>query len=337
MSTKIHYNISFPEIIESISDRKYLIITDKNLSQLYSSLIENQPHFVLYPGEGSKSMKSVMKLIDFLIENHYHKDSILIGYGGGVVTDLVGFAASIYKRGTNFMFIPTTLMAQIDASLGGKNGINHNGFKNVVGVINQPQDIFINTAYLNTLSKRHFFNGIAEIIKYGVIYDVKMLDYLENNHSKIIHLDKITLNNLIKQCIKIKWHFYHQDLYDNDYRNLLNFGHTVAHFIELSQNLLHGEAVAIGLVAASEVSYKLGKISKIEFERIINLVKLYHLPSDTTLSSDKMREYLEQDKKNSKTKIRYIILETLGKAKYIEITIDELMEQLNDLSFIRFN
>ena len=249
---------------------------------------------------------------------------MIVSFGGGITTDLAGFVASVYLRGIEVMHIPTTLLAQVDASVGGKTGVNSKKFKNMIGAFKQPEAVLIDTYFLKSLSKRHLAAGYSEIIKHALIEDKNLLSKLDNFDQNIEKKGNITeLSNLIRISTKIKANIVEQDEREKSVRAYLNFGHTFAHAIESVQSfkgLNHGEAVGVGMVCAAKLSLLLGKINSQEFDKITTLIKKFNLPTKLPANCEPARilKAMQSDKKSKDTTLRFIILDGIGKAKIVE-------------------
>lgn len=261
-------------------------------------------------GEKYKNINTCIKILTKLEKYNCTRKSLLINLGGGVITDIGGFCASIFKRGIDFINIPTTLLAQVDASIGGKNGIDFNGYKNEIGTFKNPVKVYINYNFLKTLNKEQFLSGYAEIIKHSLISSNDYFEYLKKNQ-----FNKIDF--IINKSIKIKKDVVKKDPLEENYRKILNFGHTIGHAIEsyyLDNNnkILHGFAVSIGIICESYISYKKVKLSKIKLNEItnfiINIYPYYKIPNINFLL-----KYLLNDKKNSNNKISCCLLKNIGK------------------------
>jgi 3-dehydroquinate synthase len=266
------------------------IITDKNISQNYPQLIKKHKTFVLAAGEKSKSEDIYLKIIKKL-----NKDNSIIAFGGGVVGDIAGFVASTYKRGISLIQIPTSLLAMIDSSIGGKNGINLGDRKNYLGTIYQPEIILIDPLFLEELPKKEFQNGVAEIIKYSIIFGQPNIKRLQ----KGVSADDEDLEEIIFQSCKIKAKIVGKDEFDKDYRHTLNFGHTIGHAIELLHGLSHGEAISIGMMYEAELGKKLGMISSEVIDNLEKALKANNLPTKLpeNYDADKILNLMKTDKK----------------------------------------
>ena len=305
-----------------------LILTDENiikygwLNKLKKYLnVDN--YISIEPGEINKSIDSILKIWKEMNKFNMDRKSLLINFGGGVICDIGGFCASTYMRSIEFLQIPTTLLSQVDASVGGKTGFDFNNIKNLIGTFAIPYSVIIDSNILKTLPKREYISGFGEIIKYGIIYDKKFFEYLEKNTIKTIDIDYI-----IKKSCEIKAKIVSNDFNESSLRKILNFGHTIGHSIEtlsLQTNnpLLHGEAVAIGMIAESFIANKINYISIDEFNKIKNLIKKYNLPINCKISNlENIYSILFKDKKNIKKIIKWVLPNKIGKYTY-DIEVNE--------------
>lgn len=300
---------------------KVVILTDENVIRYnWIKNISIKAEFIVIKyGEINKTLDTINYIWQSMNNLKMDRKSLLINVGGGGVCDLGGFCASTYMRGIEFIQIPTTLLAQIDASVGGKTGFDFNGGKNIIGTFAEPYAVIIDTATLSTLPKREYNSGMAEIIKYGIIYDKKFFHYLESKD--------IDINHIIEKCCKIKAKIVAIDFKENGLRKILNFGHTIGHSIESislkTQNpLLHGEAVAIGIMAISYIANKIRKITNVELKQIKNILLLYNLPISYNCNLDDVYLGLFKDKKTIKNKIKFILPKGIGKCD-IDIEVEE--------------
>ncbi|MFA5542676.1 MAG: 3-dehydroquinate synthase family protein [Bacilli bacterium] len=284
---------------------KYLVITDNNVYSFYEKIINEISNDVLVfkAEESSKSYDSTLKIINFLLDNNYQKSDYLIAFGGGMIGDLTGFVASIFKRGIKYISIPTTLISQIDSAIGGKNGVNHRGFKNQIGTIYHPHKIFIDANFLKTLPKIEYTSGMGEVIKYATLFSSDMFVSLEAG--------SFQLDIIIKECVNIKINITTQDEFDLGLRRSLNFGHTIGHAIESKYKLPHGIAIGYGMYYESKN------------ERLKALLEKYGW--DFSKGHNEYKDYLLQDKKISDGKITKIDLIDIGKFEIREVTIDEFL------------
>lgn len=276
-------------------------------------------------GEAIKTLDTCKELWETLSEAQVDKNALLINIGGGVITDLGGFVASVYKRGIEFIHIPTSLLAMADASVGGKCGVDLNMIKNQLGTITQPKAVFINTVFLNTLPQRHLANGVAEIIKMGLIADAKMVKAMQDN--------KTLLDLLIKRSVGLKMAIVKKDPNDKGIRKILNFGHTIGHAIEscflgTKDELLHGEAVAIGMFIETLIAFDKKMIKTNELQTIVDLIKPnYEVIAFTQEEEEKIMQLMLHDKKNKNNKIRMSLLNKIGSCKHdVEVTTSQIQK-----------
>jgi len=310
--------------------KKILIVTDKGTPNKYrKTLLSNLKDFkvttiIFRSGEETKNLKNIDKLLAILFKQKLSRDDCIIALGGGIVGDLSGFAASIFKRGIHFIQIPTTLLAQVDSSIGGKTGVNAREGKNMIGSFYQPRFVLIDPDTLNSLSVRDLFSGFAEVLKYGLIMNKNFFEWLEKNAYEMLFTRDIKLlTYAIKESCKCKALIVEKDEKEKNLRTILNFGHTFAHAFESAQNyskdLTHGEAVLIGMFIASHLSKKLGLLKEKELTRIVDLYNELNLHSEldylfTEKDIPKLLGFMRQDKKIVGGKIKLVLLARIGKA-----------------------
>lgn len=306
------------ELKKLVGNRDFAIVSNKKIASLYLKKIGLKPsRLIIIPdGEKFKSLATFEKITNQLISFKLKRDSVLIAFGGGVIGDLTGFSAACYQRGIDFIQIPTTLLAQVDSSVGGKTGINHPQAKNMIGAFHQPIGVFSSIDCLSTLPKRQFKAGIAEIIKYGAIEDIKLFNYMIKNSVKIKALSNRELTYIIKKSCQIKAKIVNEDEREAGKRALLNFGHTFGHAIEHIHNykeILHGEAVANGMLIATIISEKLSLIDSGEVERMKYILASYNLNKfKRRYDVTQLMSAILLDKKNTQNKITIILLNKIG-------------------------
>jgi 3-dehydroquinate synthase len=320
------------------------IITDTNVGKkfakpVYESLLKAgfEPVLITVPaGETAKSLKSVQRCFDQLAAHRLERKSFIVALGGGVVGDLAGFVAATYLRGIPFVQIPTTLLAQVDSSVGGKTGVNLLAGKNLVGAFYQPKLVLCDLATLKTLPEREFRAGLAEVIKYGIIYDAKLFAQIERDLPKILKRDEKILAPIIARCCEIKAEVVSQDETESSMRAILNFGHTIGHAIENSSGygkFLHGEAISIGQVAAAKISERILGLPKRDVERIENLFKRADLPAKIKLNTAQHRKFfaaMRLDKKVSAGEIKFVLAKKIGKVIWNQRVPENLISQALD-------
>ena len=312
---------------KSKSKNKIFIIVDNKIKKILKQF-KSDKNIKIIEIDGSEKIKSISvysKIISTLLKNKVDRSSCLLAIGGGTIGDLAGFIASTILRGIQFNLIPTTLLSQVDSSIGGKNGINTKYGKNLVGTFLQPDTVIIDPTILKTLPKRELKSGYAEIIKHALINDLKFYNWLDKYYNKIFDLNFKYLEYAIIRSIKIKIKFVEKDekenLINSKSRAMLNFGHTFGHALEAMNNydnkLTHGEAISIGMICAVKISYKLGNISINEYQKIKNHFKKIQLPYyDKRINSSKIFELIKVDKKNTDENINLILLESIGNAYF---------------------
>lgn len=299
-----------------------LIVTDQNIEKTYKSFLNDifgiTPRFVIPAGETNKSIKTLEACYEFLVSNHIERSSVIFAIGGGVVGDLAGFVAATYMRGIEYYQIPTSLLAMVDSSVGGKTSVNLESGKNLVGAFYQPKGVFIDTDFLKTLPPREFISGMAEVIKCALIADKELFEYLES--APVLTPKSPEVVGIIEKCCRIKAGIVKDDEKElKGKRVLLNLGHTFGHAIEQATGYgeyLHGEAVSIGLVMAARLSELLGYIDEPQVKRIKTLIEKYGLP--TTLKKpiniEKLSKAIHRDKKIEAGVLHFIVLDEIGEA-----------------------
>ncbi len=330
-SYDIHIGMSLADAVKHIAkmklESKYFIITDANVQKLYGKklsrlMTDSNLETVLLsipPGEEYKNRQTKALLENELLKLNAGRDSVLIALGGGVVGDLVGFVAATLHRGVPFVQIPTTLLAQVDSSIGGKVAVDHPLGKNLIGAFYQPKAVFIDTTTLHTLPDSEFSNGMAEVIKYAAIMDADLFEFLDSNTKKILNKDERFLNKIIKRCCELKRYVVERDEKENDLRRILNFGHTVGHALEslMKYKMSHGQAVAIGMVVETKISVSIGLIEPDAVECLESMLRKYNLPTEipSKINLAKLFEATLLDKKAKSGIVHYTLLEEIGKAK----------------------
>ena len=317
---------------------KILIFSNETIADLYfekfkSTLNEKDKifYFAIKDGEEYKNIESILPVYDFMLENNFSRKSLIISLGGGVICDMGGYISATYMRGIEFIQVPTSLLAQVDASVGGKVAINHPKCKNMIGSFKNPYRVIIDVEFLKTLPKREFKSGMGELLKHSFLTkDKSYFEYIENNVEKIKNLDNKVLENIVEQSIRIKKHYVDIDPFEKGERAFLNLGHTYAHALESFfdyKAFTHGEAVAKGVIFDLELSLLRGKINNEYLERAKNIFKLFEIDTDLIyLPSDKFISLMRKDKKNSFGKIITILLDSEGHLSKTEIKEDEIIK-----------
>lgn len=327
-------------IVDYIQGSSAVIVSNTTVAPLYINKVESIltsqgirfDSVILPDGEEYKTLHAVEQIIDTLIKQRHDRNTTLIALGGGVVGDITGFAAAIYQRGIHFIQVPTTLLSQVDSSVGGKTGVNHPLGKNMIGAFYQPQCVVIDTDTLSTLPDRELSAGMAEVIKYGLIHDAEFFNWLENHIEQLMQRDNDLLNQAILVSCQTKAEVVAIDEKESGIRAILNLGHTFGHAIESVMgygNWLHGEAVAAGMVMAADLSVKHQWISDEIKQRIIDLLLKAGLPvkPPETMSSQQFMDIMAIDKKVDRGVIKFVLLEKLGKAIISDQYSEDLLQQ----------
>lgn len=287
-------------LAELLPDRRVIVITDANIDRRYHPLFGGRDYFLIGTGETVKTLNTVNELYRKLIEAEADRSCFILGVGGGIVTDIAGYAASTYMRGLEFGFVSTTLLGQVDASVGGKNGVNIDGYKNMVGTFSQPRFVICDTEMLKTLPEREFRAGMAEIIKAAAIADAELFEMLEQNTLEGLRRDERLLADIVKAAVKIKAEIVQRDEREKGERRKLNLGHTLGHAIEkCTPALNHGEAVAAGLAGTARAAARLGALAEQDAERIISLLQRYGFDLSIPVSQKRLVNAIAKDKKMS--------------------------------------
>jgi 3-dehydroquinate synthase len=309
-----------------LPDRDVVIITDENVYRLYHKGFPDFPVITIKPGEASKSIAAIEPIIKGLLKLKKDRSCFLIGIGGGVVCDITGFIASIYMRGIGFGFVSTTMLSQVDASVGGKNALNIDFYKNVIGTFTQPDFVICDPEMLMTLSDEEYLSGLAELIKMGFILDNTLVAKIERNREKIIRRDTRVIEPLIARSIKLKASVVSDDEKESGKRMILNFGHTFGHIIETFEKQKHGFAIAYGMKIAAGISVVNGLLSEKEEAKLNRILESFNIIHEIKLTASKFEEMLISDKKKKGDKISFILLESIGRAVIKEFTFKELVK-----------
>ncbi|MFA6489091.1 MAG: 3-dehydroquinate synthase [Candidatus Micrarchaeia archaeon] len=325
---------SIANLQEYCKEGKVAIITDANVRRLHGAKFPKAPVIEIGLGEGNKTLDTVQEIYGKFLEMELERNSLVIGIGGGIVCDIAGFAAATYARGARCGFVPTTLIAQADAAVGGKNGVNLQGYKNLVGTIRQPEFVLCDFELLKTLPPREFVCGFAEVIKHAAIADAALFSYLEGHLAEALAFKRPVIEKAIHDSLLVKKAIVEADEKESNSRMKLNFGHTVGHAVEKCLKLPHGEAVAIGMVAEANLSCAKGMITAKDAERVAALLKKAGLPvalPEGKVDAALLLDAVKKDKKRKGESIRMSLLAEIGKAAICEVEIGEIEGVLNDL------
>lgn len=315
---------SYKNVGELISSKKVIFITDVNVHKHYSHFFENHSHIILPTGESQKSLATIESLYRRLLEEKIDRHSFIVGFGGGVITDITGYLASTFYRGVPFGFIASSFLAQVDAAIGGKNGVNIDSYKNLIGTINQPSFVICDTELLQSLDQEILKDGIMEALKHFVIRDGSRFDWLMKNRQAILNRDVDLLKELVKTAAKIKVDIVNQDEKESGLRKLLNFGHSYGHAIEKLSGLSHGKSIAIGMQMAGNLSHQLGHCSHEAYVQLCDAIKAFEMPINSDILFESLVDVIAKDKKKVDSDIDYIFLKSIGHASIERIPLSTL-------------
>lgn len=309
---------------------RVVVITDANIDRLYHDLVARYDHIIIGHGEGNKNLITVQNIYSRLIEMGTDRSTTLLGIGGGIVTDITGYVASTFMRGIDFGFVATTLLGQVDASIGGKNGVNVANYKNMVGTFNQPRFVISDVEMLRTLPKRELRAGLAEVIKMAIIDDAELFNFIDNNISSDVTPSAEVLNRIVLDSVRLKSNIVERDEHEKGVRRVLNLGHTIGHAIEkCSRKLNHGEAVAIGISEISHLARRQGWIEEDDLTRIDTLLTKVGFKLEKPVAMTDILREVRYDKKKSDSLIRLVVPERIGSCRIMEIPLNKVEEYFN--------
>jgi 3-dehydroquinate synthase len=309
-----------------------VIITDENVGHRYADQFPAGHVITIGTGESIKTLDTVSRIYTELVNLEADRSACIVGIGGGIVCDVAGFVASTYLRGVHFGFVASTLLAQVDASVGGKNGVNFGGYKNMVGTFNQPEFVLCDLDMLHSLPETQLQCGFAEIVKHAAIANIGMFAALEKDSDKALALDPVVIERLVYDSLIIKSTIVNRDEKETGERRKLNFGHTFGHAIEKVTGVPHGQAVSVGMVLAAGMSLRRGLITADENDRLRALLKKLNLPTKITFDQRAALEALGKDKKREGDRVHFVLLKGLGQTVITEIPLAELRDSLSDVT-----
>jgi len=331
-ASTIYVGATLAKLVDYLPVRAPILITDETVGRLYADQFPPGHRITIGRGEGVKSLDTVSRIYQELVAIEADRSACIVGIGGGIVCDIAGFVASTYLRGVRFGFVASTLLAQVDASVGGKNGVNFGGYKNMVGTFNQPAFVLCDLDLLQSLPAEQLQCGFAEIVKHGAIADAAMFQFLEDNAAKALALDPSVIERLVYDSLVIKSTIVNRDEKESGERRKLNFGHTFGHAIEKVTGVPHGQAVSIGMVLATELSRRRGLVSRPDADRLIDLLQQLNLPTRMSFDREAVLEALGKDKKREGDRVHFILLAGLGRAAIVAIPLEELRAVLAEVS-----
>lgn len=330
-STRILLGGSLSDLGRYAGPDRTVLLVDPNVNRLHGALLQTHERVEVGAGEGAKTLVNIERLCRRLLELGVDRSWSVVGVGGGVTCDIAGFTASVFMRGLPFGFAPTSLLAQADAAIGGKNGVNLDGYKNIIGVFNQPRFILMDFDVLGTLPRREVLCGAAEIIKHALIGDAGLFAALERRAADLLALDREMVEEAVTASAALKSGIVGQDEKEAGERRKLNFGHTLAHALEKTAGLGHGEAVGQGMAFAARVSAARGLLSEDEARRIVALLRRFGLPVDLPAAAGPLVEAVGKDKKREGDVLHFVLLRSIGQAVVEKIPARELEGYIHDL------
>lgn len=323
-----YYNSPVSLLPHICTNEHIVFITDSNVAAAHPGIFDGRTTLVIQAGEESKTLGTIERLCNELLEAQATRQTWIVGVGGGVVSDITGFVAAVYMRGVKCGFVPTTLLAMVDAAIGGKNGVNTGPHKNIIGTIRQPDFILFDPTLLSSLPDMEWSNGFAEVVKYACIFDKELFTELASHELSYYRKNVAALNDLITRCASLKNKTVAEDEHEKGIRKLLNFGHTAGHAIETTYSLPHGVAVSIGMVIAAAMSVEKCGLPHDVPAKLRDLLRRYGLPDTHAIDTDKIMSLLRSDKKRTKEYIDYILLEQIGKGVICPLTFPEIESAL---------
>ena len=329
--SKIMTGASAGSFRELVGGRRAVVVTDSNVAGICGGLTEGFPVFEIEPGEGSKSVDQARSLYMRLMKIELDRLGFIVGLGGGVVTDLAGFVAATYLRGIGFGFVPTTLLAQVDAAIGGKNGVNLEGYKNLVGTFAQPEFVLCDTSLLKTLSAEAMREGLAEALKAGAIGDERLFGLIESNATKLTQYNDALLPEIVERAAAVKVGIVSADERESGTRRLLNFGHTFGHALERSTGMNHGAAVAAGMIVAANLSVAQGSLGRADADRLVTTIRKLGLATSADVDAKSAVDAIRKDKKRYGDSVEFVLLGKIGSAVTTSIPLEVLAEVADDL------
>lgn len=324
--SQIIFGFDWQKVGTMVPATNAVIITDQNVKALWEKDFPSLPVLSITPGEASKSLSTIETLVKKMLDLGIDRDGFVLGIGGGVVCDIAGFTASIYMRGIRFGFVSTTLLSQVDASTGGKNGVNCSLAKNVIGLFNQPEFVICDESILKTLSTEEYLSGLSELVKTAYIRDISLINDIEANIDKILLRDESLLRELIFRAVQIKSDVVGSDMREAGVRRILNFGHTFGHAAEMEYGIRHGVAVAWGMIAAIDFSVKSGYLTSGDSQYLKGIIVRLGLLQGTNPDGNRIARHIGNDKKRAGSELQFVFLGSPGISLVERVSISELTE-----------
>lgn len=328
--SQIYISDAWQSVEELLPHDNVFIVTDINVHQLYGEYFPDFPTITIGTGEVVKEPDTVITIIKHLLAAGADRSTFLLGIGGGIVCDIAGFVASVFMRGIDFGFVSTTLLSQVDASVGGKNGVNINGIKNIAGCIKQPDFVICDTSLLRTLDETEYRSGLGELVKHAIILDREMFEYIEKNSERLMARDTDLLENMVYRSVQLKASVVQKDSEEKGLRRLLNFGHTLGHAVEAVEGIVHGSAVAYGMSIAASISKDEGYINNEDLKRINSLLNKLKLLDRIEPDWDDVSDKIMADKKRKGKDIYYILLGDIGRAIQVKYPLEKILTMIKN-------
>lgn len=325
----------YANVLRHVPVARPVIITDATVCKLYAIDRMDADLVVIGTGEKIKNLTTVQDIYAQLVAYGVDRSSFIVGIGGGIACDIAGFVASTFLRGVRFGFVATTLLAQVDASIGGKNGVNFEGYKNMLGLFQQPEFVICDIEVLKTLPQKEIECGLAEIVKHAAIADADLFAYLEQHYQEISALKRPVIEKLVYESVRIKSSVVSQDEKEKDRRRILNFGHTFGHAFEKVAGLAHGEAVSMGMLMASALSVEKGLLKAAEAKRLNTLVHNLNLPLHCACKAEAVFDAVSKDKKREGDLVHFVLLKEIGQAIVNQIPLKELKDDLYEQTYFQ--
>jgi 3-dehydroquinate synthase len=324
--SEITVGVNWESVREMLPPGGVVIITDENVLKLYGNNFPDVPVISVPSGENSKSLTVVENLAEQLLSHGIDRSGFILAVGGGVVCDLAGFLSSVYMRGIGCGYVSTSLLSQVDASTGGKNGVNLAGIKNIIGVIRQPEFVLCDTGMLLTLPDEEFMSGMAELIKTAIIGDEQLFCMIEQNFDRIMKRDTELLTSLVARCVRFKAAVVTEDERETGLRKILNFGHTFGHAIEMYKSVKHGFAVASGMELATQWSLSRNLIDSSDANRIMSMIRRFGFRSEHDIPEEELKLLILHDKKKTGSGISFVFTTGIGKAETEKVSVEEIVD-----------
>jgi len=328
---RIELGVPLAAVGEALRGRRAIAVTDSRVRELYGDRLHPLESVDITASESEKTLGTVEKIYDRFLDFQVDRTTLIVAIGGGVTLDIAGFAASTFLRGLTFIYVPTTLLAQADAAVGGKNGVNHRGYKNMAGVFAQPERVICDHSVLATLDAQDRRNGLIEIVKHAVIGDERLFRLLEDHAGQMMTLDQAFTREAVFASLSVKTAIVYRDEREGNLRRKLNLGHTIGHAVEKVFGIPHGDAVGIGLGFAARFSNRLGRLSDTNTRRILDLLSRLGPPAAPSGEKEAMKDAVGKDKKREGSTLHFVLPEDIGRCVVEEIPIKKLEEAIDDL------